>query len=217
MTVFISGATGYLGRALGPALAARGHRVLALARPGSEHRVPQGAETVTGDALDQRTFAAAVPSGATFVQLTGVAHPAPWKEAQFRAVDLVSARASAQAARDAGVAHFVYVSVAQPAPVMQSYIRVRSECEAFVQDLGLTATILRPWYILGPGHWWPAALRPAYKLLEAIPATRVSAQRLGLVSLQEMVHAMLWAVENPPERTRLLEVPEIRGISSRWR
>ena len=55
-----------------------------------------------------------------------------------------------------------------------------------------------PWYVLGPGHRWPLALIPFYRLLETVPGKRESALRLGLVTIQEMVAALAWAVENPP-------------------
>ena len=208
--VFLSGGTGYVGQALITKLIERGHHARVLARPGSERKVPNGAEIVRGNPLDPNTFAAAVSVADTFVQLTGVAHPAPWKEQAFRAIDLASLRASAEVAKSAGVSHFVYISVAQPAPVMKAYIRVRQEGEAILRNLGLTATILRPWYILGPGHRWPAAMAPLYALLEAIPATREGARRMGLVTLDQMAAALLWAVENPPAQTRILDVPAIR-------
>ena len=209
--VFLSGGTGFVGRALVAKLVERGHRPRVLARPGSEHKVPAGAEVVSGNPLDPATFSSAVSPGDTFVQLTGVAHPAPWKEREFRAIDLVSLRASANVAKSAGVAHFVYVSVAQPAPVMKAYIRVRQEGEAILKNLGLTATILRPWYVLGPGHRWPAAMAPVYALLEAIPSTRDGARRLGLVTLDQMATALLWAIENPPAQTRIMDVGAIRA------
>ena len=129
--VFLSGGTGYVGRALAAKLVERGHRARVLARAGSEHKVPAGAEVVLGNPLDPTTFASVVSAADTFVQLTGVAHPAPWKEQAFRAIDLVSVRASAQVSKSAGVSHFVYVSVAQPAPVMKAYIRVHQEGERF--------------------------------------------------------------------------------------
>ena len=211
--VFLSGGTGYVGCALITKLLAKGYRPRVLARAGSEHKVPQGAEIVPGNPLDAATFASAVSARDTFVQLTGAAHPAPWKESQFRAIDLVSLRASAEVAKAAGVAHFIYVSVAHPAPVMKAYIRVRQECEAILQSHGLTATILRPWYVLGPGHRWPVALAPVYALLEAIPATRDGARRLGLVTLDQMAAALFWAVEHPPGKSRILDVPAIRSVS----
>ena len=212
--VFLSGATGYVGRALVAKLIARGHKPRVLARAGSETKVPAGAEIVPGSPLDPATFVSAVSAADTFVQLTGVAHPAPWKEQAFRAIDLVSVRASAEVAKAAGVRHFVYVSVAQPAPVMKAYIRVRQEGEAILKTLGLTTTILRPWYILGPGHRWPAAMAPLYALLEAIPATREGARRIGLITLEQMVSAIVWAIENPPTESRILDVPAIRAISA---
>jgi len=212
--VFVSGGTGYVGRALVAQLIPRGHRARVLARPGSECKVPAGAEVVPGNALDAATFSSAVSTDDVFVQLTGVAHPAPWKEHEFRAIDLVSLRASVEAAKSAGVGHFVYVSVAHPAPAMKAYIRVRQECEAILKASGLTATILRPWYVLGPGHRWPIALAPIYSLLEAIPSTRDGARRLGLITLEQMVAALLWAIENPPGESRSLDVPAIRRISA---
>jgi len=210
--VFLSGGTGYVGQALVARLLERGHRARVLAREGSQSKVPSGAQAIVGNALDAATFSSAVSAGDTFVHLTGVAHPAPWKEAQFRAIDLVSLRASAQAAQAAGAAHFIYISVAQPAPVMKAYIRVRQECEEILKSTGLPRTILRPWYILGPGHRWPVALKPVYALLEAIPATRDGARRLGLVTLEQMAAALVWAVEHPPADSQILDVPAIRKL-----
>ncbi len=129
----MTGATGYLGGALVPQLLARGHRVLALARAGSRGRVPAGAEVVTGDALDEATYAARVPSGATFVHLVGVQHPSPSKAREFREVDLASVKAALAAAVRACARHFVYLSVAHPAPVMKAYWGARADGEALLR------------------------------------------------------------------------------------
>jgi uncharacterized protein YbjT (DUF2867 family) len=211
-SVFVSGGTGYMGRALVEQLVERGHTVRVLTRPGSERKVPLGTTVVPGNALDALTFSGGVAPASTYVHLTGAAHPAPWKERQFQAIDLASLRASVCAATSASISHFIYVSVAHPAPVMKAYIRVRSECESILQNENTKfgSTILRPWYVLGPGHWWPVALKPIYALLESRPSTREGALRLGLVTLAQMVAALTWAVENPHSATRILEVPEIR-------
>jgi uncharacterized protein YbjT (DUF2867 family) len=152
-----------------------------------------------------------VPPAEAFVHLVGVAHPSPAKASEFRTVDLASVRAAVVAARTAGVAHFIYVSVAHPAPVMKAYIAARCEGEALIQASGLNATILRPWYVLGPGHRWPLALEPLYWLAERFPKTGESARRLGLVTIDQMITALAWTVENPPAGVRVMEVPAIRA------
>ncbi len=209
--VFITGGTGYVGGPLIEMLLNKGCSVHALARAGSAGRIPAGATSVIGNALDAATFAAAIPAGATFVHLVGTPHPNPAKAAEFKSVDLASVNAAVEAARTAGVRHFVYVSVAHPAPVMRAYIAARQEGESRVRASGMPATILRPWYILGPGHWWPYALVPVYAVLRWIPATRGGAERLGLVTRRAMVAALARAIENPPvEGVTIVGVPEIR-------
>jgi uncharacterized protein YbjT (DUF2867 family) len=211
--VFVTGATGYIGRRLVTALVARGHRVRALVRPESAARTPAGVATVVGNALDAATFTSAVTSMDTIVHLVGTPHPSPSKAAEFQRVDLASARASVTAARLAHAPHFVYVSVAHPAPVMHAYIEARSAGEKAIAEAGLTATIVRPWYVLGPGHRWPVLLVPLYAIARLIPSRREGAERLGLVTLQQMIDTLVRAVENPPApgQIRIVEVPGIRS------
>ncbi len=208
--VFITGGTGYLGSSLIPALLERGHRVRGLVRPTSKGNLPNGCEVVSGDALDANSYKQLIRPADTFIHLVGVSHPSPAKAAQFRAIDLVAAREAIQAAVELGIAHFIYVSVAHPAPTMKAYIAVREECEALIRQRRLNSTILRPWYVLGPGHKWPYVLLPIYKAMEALPFTREGAQRLGLVTLEQMVMALVEAVESPVQGLRIVGVPEIR-------
>jgi len=163
--VFVTGGTGYLGSALIEALITRGYLVHALTRRGSEMRLPPGAHVAVGDALDAGTFASAIPAQATVIHLIGTPHPNPSKAAEFVRVDLGSIRATANAATSAQASHIIYVSVAHPAPVMRAYIAARVEGEALVAATGIAATILRPWYVLGPGHRWPIVLTPALRAL----------------------------------------------------
>ena len=184
----------------------------ALVRPGSAHRLPERVVTVAGNALNAASVSSVVEPSDTLVHLVGTSHPNPSKAAEFQRVDLESIRASVVAAKESRIPHLVYVSVAHPAPAMQAYVAARTEGEAAIAEAGLTATILRPWYVLGPGHWWPVVLIPFYAIGEFLPSTRESARRLGLVSIGQMVRALVYAVESPPPKgtQRIVEVPEIR-------
>ena len=209
--IFLTGGTGYMGSRLIPILAARGHEVMALVRPGSESKLPAGCRAVVGDALHGASYQQHVGGCDTFIQLVGVAHPSPAKAKEFVAIDQRSGMEAIHAAQRAGVGHFIYVSVAHPAPAMHAYIAARSACETELAASGLNATILRPWYVLGPGHRWPYALIPFYWLAEWIPSTRESARRLGLVTVRQMLNALAAAVDQPATGVKIVEVPAIRG------
>lgn len=208
--VFITGASGFMGQRLSAELLRRGHTVRGLVRRGSEKRLVAGCEGVIGDPLDASTYRQHVDGADTFVQLVGVAHPGPTKAAQFRSIDLASALQAVSAASGAGIQHFVYVSVAHPAPIMHEYIAARTEAEEAIRGSGMNATILRPWYVLGPGRRWPLILMPAYWIMEALPNTRAQARRLGLVTLPQMVETMANSIDRPVSGVRVLEVPQIR-------
>jgi uncharacterized protein YbjT (DUF2867 family) len=215
MRVFITGGTGYIGSRLIPLLIERGHEIKALVREGSETKLPAGTTPVVADPLRIDSYTEQVRGADTFVHLIGVAHPSPAKAKEFQAIDLPSVQVAVKAARDAGIVHFVYLSVAQPANMMQAFIAVRSEGERLIRESGMPATFVRPWYVLGPGHRWAYVLLPFYWICERLPATRESARRLGLVTISQMLDALVWAVENQADGVRILDVPKIKELGER--
>jgi hypothetical protein len=68
--------------------------------------------------------------------------------------------------------------------------------------------------VIGPGHRWPIVLAPLYALLERIPATRASALRLGFVKYEQMVRALVHAVEHPARGVTVVDVSAIRAIGA---
>jgi uncharacterized protein YbjT (DUF2867 family) len=213
MKVFVTGGTGYIGSRLIPLLIQRGHEVKALTRKGSESKLPGGTTPVIADPLRMDVYTEQVRGLDAFVHLIGVPHPSPAKAKQFREIDLVSAQVAVKAACDAGIRHFIYLSVAQPARMMQAFIAVRNEGERMIRESGMRATFVRPWYVLGPGHRWAYALLPFYWVCERLPATRESARRLGFVTIAQMLDALVWSVENPADGVRIVDVPKIRELS----
>ena len=215
-TIFITGATGYIGTRLVKLLLSNNHRVIALTRKGSEHKIPAGAEIVIGNPFDADTFLQYVPAGCVYVQLLGVAHPSPKKAKQFIEIDLRSVKTSADASVLAGVSHFIYLSVAMsPSKIMHAYQQVRKEGEEYCLHKKLNCTFVRPWYVLGPGHWWPVLLLPFYGLAELIPSWRKQARAKGLVSIKQMLATLMTIVAAEPAPLKIYEVSDIRKVLSK--
>lgn len=212
---FITGGTGYMGTRLVKRLIEKRYHVIVLVRKGSEHKVLPGAETVIGNPFDAKTFQSLIPKDSVFIQLLGVAHPSPKKAQQFRDIDLQSVKASADAASFAGVSQFIYVSVAMtPGKLMQAYQQVRKEGEEYCLSKKLNCTFIRPWYVLGPGHWWPVLLLPVYGLGEIIPSWRKKIRSMALVTINQMLNALINTAENNPAPLRIIEIKEIRNSAS---
>lgn len=213
-TIFITGGTGYIGTRLIKALQKEGnYHIKALARKGSEQKLPVGCEVVEGNALDANTFTNTVKGVDVFIQLVGVAHPSPSKKLAFKQIDLVSVQQAAIAIKAQHVPQVVYVSVSQyPSNIMKDYQAVRAEGESLLQSTGAKCSFVRPWYVLGPGHWWPILLMPLYWLAWLFPSAREKARQQGLVSLRDMIKTLVFATKNPPkEGVRVYTVPDIRS------
>lgn len=208
--VFISGGTGYVGKELIKQLLQKRYEVYALARRGSEKKLPEGCNIITGDALKAETFRDKIFPCETFVQLTGVAHPGPGKEHLFKEIDLASVQASVENAKYAGIKNFIYISVTNPAPVLKAYVDVRVEGERLIKESGMNAYIIRPWYIIGPGHYWPLILAPLYFLAGLIPSLKDKAIDLGLVKLEKVIKSLMYAVDNPMPGVRIITMKQLK-------
>ncbi|MFN0117487.1 MAG: NAD(P)H-binding protein [Elusimicrobiota bacterium] len=213
-SIFITGGSGYIGKALIEELSKSNYSITVLCRKGSENKIQKKTNIVFGDALKAETFQHLIPENSVFIQLIGTPHPGPHKKDLFESIDLVSGLESVKAATQKKTSHFIYLSVAQPAPIMKDYIRVRSRVEQEIQLSGINATILRPWYVLGPEHYWPSVLIPFYQLVKIFPPLKKRIGRFEFVSLKEIVQNIVFSIQNPPNGIRVWEVPDIKNRGS---
>jgi len=145
--------------------------------------------------------------------LLGVPHPSPKKANLFREIDLKSLRASVDAASRADVSNFIYISVAMtPGNFMKAYQDVRREGENYCLAKNLPYTFIRPWYVLGPGHWWPVLLLPFYGIAELVPSRRTKARSRALVSINQILRTLVKAVEQKPVAHFVFETRDIRRV-----
>lgn len=168
--VFVTGATGFLGRHLVPALLAAGHRVRAFVRPQSSagwlRTLP--VEIASGDVTDRESVVRAV-SGCRFVVHAAARFRFWGPPAQFQHTNVTGTSNVCTAAASSGVERFVYISTVAVAGVPRSgrvidetypcrpadaYQQSKLDAEAVVLEHvasdGLPAVILRPGAFYGP-------------------------------------------------------------------
>lgn len=154
MRIVVTGASGLIGRAFCPALAARGHEVVALER------------AATGDLATFRDWARILQGADAVVHLAAIAHRRGVADAKLRAVNVDVAVALGRAAADAGVRliHLSSVKVhgeetrarpfeeSSPLAPADAYGRAKADAETGLRAIdGLKLTVIRPPLVYGPG------------------------------------------------------------------
>ena len=147
----VVGATGLVGGEICRYLAAHQKPVRAMVRPtGDESRIEElrtsGAELVTGDLKDPDSIRAAC-AGATAVLSTASSMLSRQPGDTIDGVDRLGQLQLVEAARAAGVKHFVYVSFSL-VPADFALQRAKREVEQAVISSGMTYTILRPTFFM---------------------------------------------------------------------
>jgi len=151
MRVLVTGAAGYLGGAVVPALQAEGHRVRALVRrtgDGPPHL--RTVETATGDVVEGTGLDQAAAGSDAVVHLVGIIRES--RGATMEGVHVQGTRNTLQAAAHAGVTRFVHVSAVGADPYGPTdYLRTKGEAERLLAASGLACTVIRPTVVFGPG------------------------------------------------------------------
>lgn len=212
--VFITGGTGYIGKRLIKALLAEGrYSINVLVRKESENKVPEGCNIVIGNALDAETFKEMIPSNAVFIHLVGVSHPSPFKKGKFKSIDLISVEQAKKAALFAKSKHFIYLSVTQfHSWIIKDYQQARKSGERILTKSGIPCTFLRPWYVLGPGHWWPIIFQPLIYLAKLNSFWKRLVEEREFISIRQMIAALTLSVKTTPMYVMVMEIADMKRL-----
>jgi uncharacterized protein YbjT (DUF2867 family) len=142
--ILVTGATGQQGRAVTRHLLKEGWKIRALVRDpngsAAEALAKQGVELVKGDLNDQGSIEKALKGAYGVYSVQNYWRPEVGREGELR-----QGKNIADAAKTAGVKHFVYSSVGAAHRGMgQAHFDTKWEIEQYIQKLGLPYTIIRP-------------------------------------------------------------------------
>ncbi|MDQ7041661.1 MAG: NAD(P)H-binding protein [Rhodothermus sp.] len=153
MKVYLTGATGFVGRYVLQALRAAGHQVRCLVRRPDQNLPLEGPgiEKVAGDLLQPETFAGTLEGCEAVVHLVGIIAEKPRQGITFDAVHRRGTLHIVEAARQAGIERFIHMSANGARPDgTTAYQTSKWAAEAIVQQAGFSHwTIFRPSIIFG--------------------------------------------------------------------
>jgi nucleoside-diphosphate-sugar epimerase len=164
--LLVTGASGFLGKAVCGELLGRDHEVHALVRrEGSE---PLGTVAVAGDLTDAGALARAVESAAPDCVVHLAAEIASQRDpAKIHEVNVEGTRALIAGCEAGGVRRIVFTSTVVTGdakgtlldeqtqlPVETAYGRSKQEGERLLRESSLEDVIIRPSHVYGPGGWF---------------------------------------------------------------
>jgi uncharacterized protein YbjT (DUF2867 family) len=207
--VFVTGATGFVGRALIPALRAEGYGVRCLVRRGSELdlRGCEAIERVEGDVLAPGPLEGLMAGCDTVVHLVGIIREHRARGVTFDRVHVQGTGNVLRAAAGAGVRRFVHLSSLGTRPGARSrYHQTKWAAEEAVRGSGLPWTIFRPSIIYGRGDGFVSLLAGMVRRSAVVPVIGSGRQRLQPVPVEQVAEAMARSVGMPATEKQTYEV-----------
>lgn len=218
-TVFIAGATGYVGGRLAPLLLARGYTVHAGVRsPRKLAARPWGAhpklKILPADVSNRDSLAKAMRGCAVAFYLVH----SMGAGGDFAQADREAAENMAQAAAEAGVSRIIYLSglggeadSEKDGPELSEHLRSRSEVGRILSAGPVPATVLRAAVILGSGSASFEIIRSLVERLPVMLTPRWVRTRCQPIAISNVLGYLLGCLENPATAGLTLDIggPEV--------
>lgn len=199
-TVLVTGATGFVGRRLVPALVEAGHDVRAMTRRPESYDGP--GTPVGADVDDPSTLPAALAGVEVAVYLVHALD-----DPDFERKDAAAARAFGRAASEAGVRRIVFLGgLGADDEHLSAHLRSRREVEGVLAEGGVPVTVLRAAIIVGHGGISWEITRQLVKNLPAMVVPRWVSTRTQPIAVDDVVRYLAGVVDEPAALGRTFEI-----------
>jgi uncharacterized protein YbjT (DUF2867 family) len=202
--ILIVGASGRLGSVVAELLLAQGKSVRAMTRTplNLAHLQQQGAEVVSGDLRNPASLLSACRG---VEQVVAVAHALVGKgDNNPQTVDDVGNRHLIDAAKAAGVKHFIFVSVQGASPDSPlEFFRIKYRTEEYLRASDLSFTILRPSAFMD--LWAQLIGQPVVEQGKTTIFGRGN-NPINFVAVEDVARFVSIALDDPRTRKRVIEV-----------
>ena len=196
--IFVTGATGFVGRAVVPALRAHGYAVRCLVRRGSELdlRGMEAIERVEGDVLSPATLERDMAGCDTVVHLVGIIREEPATLSTFERIHTQGTVNVLEAAGATGVRRYLHMSALGSRPGARArYHQTKWAAEEAVRASPIPWTIFRPSIIYGPGDQFINLFAGMIRRSPVVPVIGSGQQRLQPVAVEHVAEGFARAVE----------------------
>jgi uncharacterized protein YbjT (DUF2867 family) len=199
-TVLVTGATGFIGRRLVPALVEDGHDVRAMTRRPEAY---DGEGTPVGaDVSDPESLRPALEGVDVAVYLVH-----SLDDPDFERKDAQAARNFSAAAAAAGVRQIVYMGgLGDDADELSAHLRSRREVEHLLGEDGVPVTVLRAAIVVGHGGISWEITRQLVKNLPAMVVPRWVGTRTQPIALDDVIRYIVGVTDNEEAFGRVFEI-----------
>lgn len=209
MKVFLTGATGFVGRHMARRLIDGGHHLKCLAfssdSPDAGYLRDLGAEVVPGNILDANSVAASAGGSEIVIHLVGIIFER--RGATFEQIHVQGTMNALAAASVAGARQYIHMSALGTGPDADSaYFRTKWEAEERVRASGLDYTIFRPSTIIGPGGDFINMLLGQVRRTPFVPVIGDGSYRMQPVSVFDVAACFTNAINNPRAINQVYEL-----------